>query len=43
MDEFIFIELPQYRLALFYFYKRAFTTNQAGQKEAMKIIEQAYN
>ncbi|RDC66530.1 hypothetical protein [Adhaeribacter pallidiroseus] len=43
MDEFIFIELPQFNLALFYFFKRTFLTIHEGQIEAMKIIEQAYN
>ncbi|WP_161889314.1 hypothetical protein [Pontibacter russatus] len=43
MDKFIFIEMPQFNLALFYFFKRTFPTIHDGQVEAMKIIEQAYN
>lgn len=43
MDDFIFIELPQYNLALFYFYKRTFPTVKKGYKEAMKIIDKVYN
>ena len=43
MDEFIFIELTQYNIALFYFYKRTFTSIKRGHKEAMKIIDQTYN
>lgn len=42
MDEFIFIELPQYKLALFYFYKRTFPTNKKAQEEAKKIIDNVY-
>jgi len=43
MDDFIFIELPKYNLALFYFYKRTFSTVKAGHKAAMKIIDKSYN
>lgn len=43
MDKFIFIELPQYKLALFYFYKQTFPTVKDGYDEAMKTINQVYN
>lgn len=43
MGEFIFIELPQYKIALFYFYKRTFSTVGKAKKEAMKIIDKVYN
>jgi len=43
MDEFIFIELPQYRIALFYFYKKIFSTLEEAKVEAMKIIDTNYN
>lgn len=42
MDNFIFIELPQHEIALFYFYKQKFPTIKAGHKAAMKIIDKAY-
>ena len=42
MDDFIFIELPQYKLAVFHFYKRIFETNKIAQNEAKKILEQCY-
>jgi len=43
MDEFIFIELPLFKIALFYFYKRTFSTVKEGHEEAMKIIDITYN
>lgn len=43
MDEFIFIELPKFQLALFYFYKRTFRTIKAGHKAADKILDEVYN
>lgn len=43
MDDFIFIELPQYKIAIFYFYKRIFSTVNEAKEEAMKIIDKAYN
>lgn len=42
MDDFIFIELPKYKIALFYFYKRTFLTIHECKKEAMKIIDKVY-
>lgn len=43
MDEFIFIELPIFKIALFYFYKKTFPTIKDGHEEAMKIIDKFYN
>lgn len=43
MDEFIFIELPTFEIALFYFYKKNFPTIEDGQEEAMKKIDKFYN
>lgn len=43
MDEFIFIELPTFKIALFYFYKENFPTIKDGHEEAMKIIDKVYN
>jgi len=43
MDEFIFIELPQFEIALFYFYNKTFPTISGGYEEAMKIIDKVYN
>jgi hypothetical protein len=42
MDDFIFIELPQYEIALFYFYKRTFTSISRSKKAASKIIDKFY-
>jgi hypothetical protein len=42
MDDFIFIELPQYEIALFYFYKRTFPSINKSKKEASKIIDKFY-
>lgn len=42
MDDFIFIELPQYKIALFYFYKQYFTSEIEGKDAAMKIIHKVY-
>lgn len=42
MDEFIFLELPQYGIALFYFYKKIFETEKDGYTEARKVIDKVY-
>ncbi len=42
MDDFIFIEIPQHKIALFYFYKTTFKTLKSGQRAAEKIIDQVY-
>ncbi len=42
MDEFIFIEVPKYGKALFYFYKREFRSKKSAFKAADKIIDKCY-
>jgi hypothetical protein len=42
MDDFIFLELPKYKLAIFYFYKRTFPTIKKAHAAAKKVIEKAY-
>jgi hypothetical protein len=42
MDDFIFIEIPQFKIALFYFYKKTFKTLKSGQRATKKIIDQVY-
>jgi len=42
MNEFIFIELPEFKIALFYFYSKTFNTLDEAQKEAMEIISKVY-
>lgn len=42
MDEFIFIELPKYKIALFYFFNKKFETPKDAYIQAMKIIETSY-
>lgn len=41
-NEFIFLELPKFRLAIFYFFSKNFTTEESAYKEAMKIIKLHY-
>lgn len=42
LDEFIFMELPKYGIAIFYFFTRVFKTNEEAFKEAMKILKEVY-
>lgn len=42
-DHFIFIELPQYKLAVFYFLKREFKSEKQLGKAVYEVIEQHYN
>lgn len=42
LNEFIFLELPKYGLAIFYFYNRTFESNEAAYESAMKIIKEVY-
>lgn len=42
MDDFIFIEIPQFEIALFYFFKETFKTHELGHSAAKKIIEEVY-
>lgn len=41
-DEFIFVELPKYHIALFYFINQEFKTNQKAYNSAMGIIRKVY-
>lgn len=43
MDDFVFIELPQFEKAFFYFYNRTFSTVSEAKKEAKKIVDKVYN
>lgn len=42
LNDFIFLELPKYRVALFYFYSKEFENNEIAKNEAMKIISSVY-
>ncbi|MFD2871983.1 hypothetical protein ACFS5N_05855 [Mucilaginibacter ximonensis] len=42
IDEFIFLELPQYQIAVFYFFKKEFSTVKEAFDEAMSIIKKVY-
>ena len=42
LNDFIFLELPKYGIALFYFYSRNFESNQIANDNAMKIISSVY-
>lgn len=43
MNDFIYLELPEFKIALFYFYNRTFNTSREAYLEAMDIIESVYN
>lgn len=43
MNDFIYLELPEFKIAMFYFYNQTFTDSKDAYKEAMKIIESVYN
>ena len=42
MDDFIFLELPQQKIAVFYFFKKEFDNQLSAYKEAMDIIKAFY-
>lgn len=42
LNDFIFLELPKYQLAMFYFYKQTFATSEEARDAAMKIIKEGY-
>jgi hypothetical protein len=42
IDDFIFLELPQYKIALFYFFKEQFNETAEAYKKAMEIINKVY-
>jgi len=41
-NEFIFLELPEFKIALFYFYSKTFKNKTNAEKEAMEIVSKAY-
>ncbi|MDB5004393.1 MAG: hypothetical protein JWQ34_2618 [Mucilaginibacter sp.] len=42
IDEYIFLELPQYQIALFYFFNEEFGTVKEAHNQAMSIIKKVY-
>ncbi|MBS7565311.1 hypothetical protein KHS38_12935 [Mucilaginibacter sp. Bleaf8] len=42
LDDFIFLELPQYPIALFYFFNEEFETVKAAHDKAMSVIKKVY-
>jgi hypothetical protein len=42
MNEFIFIELPRFGIAFFYFFTLKFENEETAKKEAMKLIKKVY-
>jgi len=42
LNEFLFLEIAQYDIAVFYFYDRVFESIEEARDEAMAIIERAY-
>lgn len=42
-NDFIFLELPKYKIALFYFFNKNFPTNKEAYEEAIKVIEKQYS
>lgn len=42
MDEHIFFEFPEYKMAMFYFFNREFQSNFDAEKEAKEIIIRNY-
>lgn len=42
LNDFIFLELPKFGVALFYFYSRKFEDAEVAKNEAMKIITEVY-
>jgi hypothetical protein len=43
MDDFIYLELPEFEIALFYFYHKIFNSSKEASEEAMNIIKSVYN
>ncbi|MDM8176401.1 hypothetical protein QT327_18985 [Olivibacter sp. 47] len=42
IDDFIFLEIPQYKIALFYFFKEQFKETTIAYKKAMEVINKVY-
>ncbi|GEC80243.1 hypothetical protein [Flavobacterium aquatile] len=43
LNEFIFLELPKFGIALFYFYSQKFEKAEVAKDEALKVIKEVYN
>ncbi|MBW8323293.1 MAG: hypothetical protein K0M50_00880 [Prolixibacteraceae bacterium] len=42
LNDFIFLELPEFKIALFYFYSKTFVNTKDAHEAAMKIIKSVY-
>lgn len=42
MDDFIFLELPRFKVAIFHFYKKEFNNELAAYEDAMNLIQTIY-
>lgn len=42
LEEFIYLELPEYKMAMFYFYNEEFESNYKAEEKARSIIKQNY-
>nr|WP_315148495.1 hypothetical protein [uncultured Flavobacterium sp.] len=42
MDEYIFFEFPEFKMALFYFFNKEFGSNYEAEKEAKQIVSRQY-
>ncbi|SFB60337.1 hypothetical protein [Algoriphagus aquimarinus] len=42
MDEYIYFEFPEFKMAMFYFYKKEFESNFDAEKEAKQIVIKNY-
>lgn len=43
MNDYIFLEFPEFKMALFFFYNKEFNSNYDAEAEARKIISDQYN
>ncbi|CAD7808323.1 hypothetical protein CHRY9390_01805 [Chryseobacterium aquaeductus] len=43
LNDYIFLELPKFGIALFYFYSRKFENTESAKNEAMEIINKIYS
>jgi hypothetical protein len=42
MDDFIFLELPEFKIAIFYFYSKIFEKTKDAHEAAIEIIKSMY-
>lgn len=42
VNNYIYLELPEFRISLFYFFEKKFSTHQEAHNESMKIITREY-